>query len=170
VSLKDVAGTGTTIEIGGTTYRLGTLGIGSLAEMEDEVIRRRANPIDLAKKAASELPPERADHLLSEAVKACGGLLDAPTSRDLTAFWDSISGKVFVFWLVVRTHHPEIDSPQKAREVLKAVSLTEIPALAEKVIEASGLQAFADAAKNSKPPALPTIHPHESRGLLSIGS
>jgi hypothetical protein len=148
--LQNVAGVGTRIEIGRRDYRLAPISLGDLAEIEQHVVSLRADPIAALAGSIDRFTSAQQQYLLSEAVRQASQQGRYAAAAEVDAFLKTCAGIGFFFWLAVRKHQPEVDTPEKARLLLADLDPAAIARLQRRLIEASGLAA---GRKNSFCPA-----------------
>ena len=150
MGLDSVCGTGTRVDIGGTTYSLARLGIGAFGEVVAEIKRRRWVEVRAAMDAFRDAPADVIKEYLDPMVAKAKQPVDfeGEASDEFDGFMQSPGGACFVFWVLVRVRHPEVNSTDKARALLDELAPSEIKQLALDIIKTSGLEELQEAVKN----------------------
>jgi hypothetical protein len=136
-----------TIEIGGKRYTLRPLTVGVYSEMEAFVASRRVDPLEAAGKAVLKLPAAMHAGVWDAAMRAVMANRNV-TTQEMSDFENSMRGYAWKLWQCVKQDHPEIDSIEKAIELLEQAGPTRAVEIDAKLRVASG---EADLGKSSGP-------------------
>src|SRR4051794_16549112 len=101
--LAQMAGAAATLVIGGQTYRLGPLRARDYAEIEQQVVAERADPLAMLGPRLAGLPEAWQRHLLSEAYRDLRRGNRA-SAEEVAEWLETPRGQVFEFWLALRRH------------------------------------------------------------------
>jgi hypothetical protein len=125
--LHHIAGAESAIAIAGKTYRAAPLTLGMRAEIEAQVVARRADVLDEVLRRLETAPARHHEALLDAALRRLERRRTA-TAEEVAEFLATFDGAAFVFWLLVRDRHPEIDSPAAATAVCRQAPLGQLQA------------------------------------------
>lgn len=105
------------VEILGKKYKFRPLRVGAYAEMESYIVSRRPDPLLVASEAVRKLPPSQHDAVWKAAMcQAVAGR--TVTAEEAACFENSVDGLAWKVWLCLHENHPEIDSPEAAKDWL----------------------------------------------------
>ncbi len=166
--LCNVAGADGTITLNGTKYRLSVPTKLDYGELEREVILRRSNPLRELARCLQDFSPEDKRLALRAAADSIAERPSRASQLEVGQFTGTLEGISYMLYMMLRRNHPEIDSPEKAGELIKALD----EAAADELLQVlTMLSEVKTAAKNS--PSTEQIQetdPHESRGLESMST
>jgi hypothetical protein len=148
---------------------LGPLSLGTLGELERHVVSLRGNLMTVLAECIDRFRPDQQQFLMREALKQLGQQRRYAAQAEINSFLRTCDGMAFCFWLAIRSQHPEIDAPEKARLLLAELSPAAMVELQHKLIEASGLAALATIGKKPSGPA-PQDRPSAFPGPASTSS
>lgn len=125
------------IKIDDEEYTLRPLKVGVYAEMESYIVSLRTDPIAEAAKAVDSVPAQHHAAIWAAAMKqATSG--KTVTAAEAADFENSIHGLAWKFWRCIEADHPEIDSVQKAIELLTLAGAERLEEIARSVELGSG--------------------------------
>lgn len=105
--LARAAGSGMDMELGGRTIMLSPLTLNDIGTVEQHLLAKRKNPLQIVAEAKQYLSDEDYKMLLSRAYE--DARKDNKISpAELSAFMDSLEGVVYTIWLCSRKNHPEL--------------------------------------------------------------
>lgn len=113
-------GNSQTIDLDGTQYTLRPRRF-SYQEMEAFVVSQRADPLDAAVEAVGKTPAAFHPGIWDAAMRAVINNRSVATIQEMTDFESSIRGYAWKLWQAVKGDHPEIDSLEKAMELLERI-------------------------------------------------
>lgn len=90
-------------------------------QMEEFVVSRRTDPIDAAVKATAKAPASQHTAIWDAAMRAVISQRKTATVQEMTDFESSILGFAWKLWQCVRVDHPEVDSIERALELLEEI-------------------------------------------------
>ena len=161
--LKNVAAPNVTIKLGEKPYRLTPLTPETLGEIEDHVVTLRSNPILKVKEVLAikdhGFDADQQKFMMEAAIRATSDLGLSASQDDVDNFMNSYDGICFMLWTMVREHQPEVDSPEKAREILSGLTMADLMAIQEDMKRVSGLSALGNS--ESEAPELKVTPPAE---------
>jgi hypothetical protein len=112
-----VAGVGSTIEIGGVSYRLRPLTLGDLAEIKAHIVSLRRSPLEALDRELNRVDPKHHDGLMRAALReACE--LRAAMPDEIDDYLQSFDGTAHLFWIMARDDCPALDSLAAAKSRL----------------------------------------------------
>jgi hypothetical protein len=136
-----------TIEIDGKPYTLRPLTVGVYGEMEAFVMSLRGDPLAAAGQAVKNLPAEQHSAVWDAAMRAVMANRCVSTA-EMASFENSVRGYAWKLWKCVEKDHPEIDTIDKALELLERIGPQRAAEVDAKLRVASG---EADLGKSSGP-------------------
>lgn len=136
-----------TIEIDGKKYTLRPLKVGVYGEMEAFVMAQRGDPLAAAGKAVERLPSSQHAAVWDAAMRAVMANRNV-TTQEMSDFENSIRGYAWKLWKCLEQDHPEIDSIEKALELLEQIGPARAAEVDAKLRLATG---EADMGKSSGP-------------------
>ena len=125
------------LEIAGRTYRLGTLTLKDLGEIENRIVSKRPDPLAVAVEKLDRLDQKQQEFLLGRAYDRAA-LARRATVREVEAWRRTREGICYLFWLMVRKHQPEI-TLEKAVELVDEMADEVRAELCRRIDEGSGL-------------------------------
>lgn len=168
--LSKVAGSSATINLRGRDYQVRPITFGDFAAIEQHLRDRRGNIISRLGNDLKALDPD----VRKEIIQAAIDKMDARPNispEESGKFLNSFEGVVYAFWLLMKTQHPELETPEQVGALMNDMP---IDALFDTFERVSGLADL----KNSVGPAVAvdsraeatalTTDPHEYRGQSSI--
>ncbi len=167
--LANVTGAVGDIAIGGVSYTLSIPTAGDYGEMERHVIALRGNPLKELAGCLDDFPLASRQAVLRAACDSVASRPPRATAEEIEQFSGSPDGINYMFFIMVRRKHPEIDTTDKAGAILAdidAAGMTDI------TLALKALSTVETAVKNSRSTEQiqETTDPHESRGLGSIAT
>jgi len=110
-----------TLTVAGKTYKLRPLEVGTAyAEMEAHVFSLRGDPLAAAGEAVAKLPANLHGVIWDAAFKAVMNNRTV-SLEEISAFENSVRGRAWKLWKCVEKDHPEIDTLDKALELLTQI-------------------------------------------------
>lgn len=165
--LNSMAGMVAPIEIGGKGYRVRAWTIGDQGEVEAYIVSQR-------KDVMAELPKYLAsiqEKFWPSAWEAAFRRMDndrMATREEVNDFLHTMEGDAFVFWQCARDFHSEIDSLEKAVEIVRGIPLAEIGKKLAQCIGALDVENFTGSAPANSNPS--TRGPRDSSPSENSGS
>ena len=167
--LCNVTGAGETFTANGVKYRLSVPTKLDYGELERAVVARRSNPL---RELAQCLGDFSADDKILALRAASDSIAERPSRASQTevgAFSNTLDGLAYTLYLMLRRNHPEIDSPEKASELIKGLDEATSDELLQVLKRLNEIEVVAG--KNSpSSEQITETDPHESRGLESIAT
>lgn len=136
--LARAAGGGVPIFFDGQTILLQPLTLKDFAAVEQYLLSKRQNPLDMVKSKLAGLDIETQKYLLELAYE------DAKRQTTISAseageFIDSVDGLAFTLWLVLERSHQGRWTLERVNEIVKSMTPTEIQEMLRLRDQASGL-------------------------------
>jgi hypothetical protein len=168
--LCNVTGADGSITLNGTKYRLSVPTQLDYGELERDVVARRSNPLRELAGCLQDFSLEDKQLALRAASDSIAERPCRATQAEVGAFSCTLDGISYTLYLMLRRNHPEIDSPEKAGDLIKHLDEASSEEMLQVLRQLSEVQT---AAKNSPSTeqiteTTETTDLHESRGLASI--
>ena len=111
--LAELVGSDHVETIGGIEYTFTQLTIRDRQRVEQRILDKRGDPIEIARSLAVDATPEERERLFDRAY------MDAVKARQVTGeemsdFENTATGAVFAYWLSLRKHHPDVTEDEAA--------------------------------------------------------
>lgn len=116
--LARVAGGGVPIEFAGELIVLQPMNLRDLATVEQHLLNRRKNPMEMVKEMIPGLSVEVQKHLLELAYHDMKNSTTVP-AEEVTRFLETVEGVAFSLWLVLERSHPGKFTFEKVHEIVK---------------------------------------------------
>ena len=136
--LAKPAGSGIPIKFNGEDLVLDALGIEDLGVIENHLLSKRKNPLDVAKQAFPGLPPELAEKLLERAYTDALKVA-VVTTQEVFEYIDTLEGMRYTIWLALEKRYPGRFSLDKIGAVLDQMDDEALEELKNKRAISSGL-------------------------------
>lgn len=106
-----------TLTVGGKTYTLRPLKVGAYAELEAYVMSQRVDLVAATGAAITKIPQSMHAAVWDACMRNVLASRNV-TAQEVQAFEQSVRGYAWKLWQCVKEDHPEIDSIDKAMELL----------------------------------------------------
>lgn len=126
-----------TATLGGKKYTLSAFSLGVLPEMEAYIISKREDPIPWATRACMVAPSEQ-HKVIWEVAMEKSIRARSVTEQEMDEFRRTSIGNAWLFWVACRKNHPEVDSVEKALEIIGTATEEEQELMNSEVLVASG--------------------------------
>lgn len=136
--LARVAGGGVPIEFDGQMIVLEPLTMKDFATIEQHLLSKRQNPLDMVKSRLEGLEPEVQKHLLELAYQDSKRMTTI-SPAEVGGFMDTVDGLAFTIWLCVQRSHPGRWTLENVENYVKSQSVLGIQNMLRARDQASGL-------------------------------
>lgn len=159
--LHHISGAESAITIAGRTFRAAPLTLGMRAEIEAHLVARRVDVLDEVLRRLETTPSRHHELLLDAAFRRVERRRTA-TAEEVAEFLGTFEGAAFVFWLLVRDRHPEVDSPDAAAAICRQAPLAQLQARLDLATGEGELKNSVGRAEAASRPAGGTKTPEEA--------
>lgn len=157
------AGAGLTIEFNGETLILSPLTLKDFGLIEQHLLSKRTNPLEMVKQHLADMPIEVATALAKEAYNDARKMNVVPA--DEVGEWiDSFEGLVYCFWLMIRKEHGDKYSLEQITEVMDAMSEQDLIRMKEMRDKASGTDELGNSTGGTRSSMSQTRETHPAPG------